>query len=118
MAEWNQRIYRILARNSADKLIRAGVVIVPAINEVPMSGIASSPGDKKGDAYDSRFIAHMIEHHEATVAMAKLSDQNAKHDEIKQLSRESSWCSKKRSSRCGSSSSDGATRVTIRADIR
>jgi len=34
------------------------------------------------------FISHMIEHHQAAVDMARLSAQNAKHEEIKKLSRE------------------------------
>lgn len=42
--------------------------------------------NKTGDEYDKVFISHMIEHHEAAVEMAKLSANNAKHDEIKQLS--------------------------------
>lgn len=57
-------------------------------NEVSMSEMTSSLRDKKGDAFDSLFIAHMIEHHQAAVDMAKLSEQNAKHEEIKQLARD------------------------------
>ena len=57
-------------------------------HEVSMSEMTSSLRDKKGDAFDALFITHMIDHHQAAVDMAKLSEQNAKHDEIKQLSRE------------------------------
>ena len=57
-------------------------------HEVPMSEMTSSLRDKKGDDFDSLFIAHMIEHHQAAVDMARLSEQNAKHEEIKKLSRE------------------------------
>ena len=39
-----------------------------------------------GDAYDKAFIEMMIAHHEGAVAMAKLSPERAKHDEVKQLS--------------------------------
>ena len=60
----------------------------PAKTEVPMSEMTASLGDKKGDAYDSMLISHMIEHHQAAVDMARLSEANAKHDEIKTLSRE------------------------------
>ena len=60
----------------------------PATHEIPMSEMTSSLRDKKGDAYDSLFISHMIEHHQAAVDMSRLSEQNARHDEIKQLSRE------------------------------
>jgi uncharacterized protein (DUF305 family) len=41
---------------------------------------------KTGDEYDKAFIADMIAHHEGAVAMAKLSANSAKHDEIKKLS--------------------------------
>lgn len=56
--------------------------------EMPMSEMTSSLRNLKGDAYDSMFISHMIEHHQAAVDMSRLSEQNAKHDEIKRLSRE------------------------------
>ena len=57
-------------------------------HEVMMSEMTTSLKEKKGDEYDALFIAHMIEHHQAAVDMSRLSEQNAKHDEIKQLSRE------------------------------
>lgn len=41
-----------------------------------------------GDEYDKAFIEMMIAHHEGAVDMAELSAERAKHDEIKQLSRE------------------------------
>lgn len=41
-----------------------------------------------GDDYDKAFIEMMIDHHEGAVDMAKLSDNRAKHDEIKQLSKD------------------------------
>ena len=41
---------------------------------------------KTGDEYDKAFIANMIAHHEGAVEMAKLSTENAKHDQIKNLS--------------------------------
>ncbi len=41
-----------------------------------------------GDDYDKAFIEMMIAHHEGAVDMAELSDSRAKHEEIKQLSRE------------------------------
>ena len=59
-----------------------------AKHEVLMSEMTTSLKDKKGDEYDALFIAHMIEHHQAAVDMSRLSEQNAKHDEIKQLSRD------------------------------
>lgn len=39
-----------------------------------------------GDDYDKAFIEMMIAHHEGAVDMALLSDTQAKHDDIKQLS--------------------------------
>lgn len=41
-----------------------------------------------GDDYDKAFIEMMIAHHEGAVDMAELSEERAKHDEIKQLSKE------------------------------
>ena len=55
-------------------------------NEMSMSEMTAELKDKKGDDYDKAFISNMIEHHKSAVDMAKLSSQNAKHDEIKQLS--------------------------------
>lgn len=56
-------------------------------NEILMSDMTTELKDKTGDDYDKAFIAYMIEHHQAAVDMAKLSEKNAKHEEIKQLSR-------------------------------
>lgn len=42
--------------------------------------------DKTGDDFDKAFLQEMIEHHKGAVEMAKEAQQNAKHDEIKQLS--------------------------------
>lgn len=53
-----------------------------------MSQMTASLKDKTGDAYDAAFLTDMIEHHQAAVEMAQLSAKNAKHDEIKQLSRD------------------------------
>lgn len=41
---------------------------------------------KTGEEFDKAFIASMIAHHDGAVAMAKLSADNAKHEEIKTLS--------------------------------
>lgn len=43
--------------------------------------------NKTDDDYDKAFIASMIAHHEGAVEMAKLSEKNARHDEIKSLSK-------------------------------
>ncbi len=51
-----------------------------------MSEMSSSLEGKAGDEFDKAFIAGMIEHHEGAVEMAELAKDNAKHDEIKQMS--------------------------------
>jgi uncharacterized protein (DUF305 family) len=55
-------------------------------NEMSMSEMTASLQKQTGDDYDKAFIDYMIEHHKSAVDMAKLSAQNAKHEEIKQLS--------------------------------
>lgn len=55
-------------------------------SDMSMSQMTDSLKDKQGDEFDQAFVASMIEHHEGAVEMAKLSAQNAKHDEVKQLS--------------------------------
>lgn len=55
-------------------------------SDMSMSQMTDSLKGKQGDEFDQAFVASMIEHHEGAVEMAKLSAQNAKHDEVKQLS--------------------------------
>ena len=55
-------------------------------SNMSMRDMASGLEGKSGDDFDKAFIKGMIIHHEGAVAMAKLSAQNAKHDEIRQLS--------------------------------
>jgi uncharacterized protein (DUF305 family) len=50
--------------------------------------IAATTFDKSGDKFDEEFISQMIVHHEGAVEMAKLAEKQAKHDEIKQLSKD------------------------------
>lgn len=54
------------------------------ISSMQMS--ADTLKSKSGDDFDRAFISEMIGHHEGAVEMAKLSKEQAKHDEIKQLS--------------------------------
>lgn len=63
------------------------IVSVIAINTM-QPGSSVSLDSQKGDAFDEAFIATMIEHHQGAVDMAKLAEKNAKHSEIKNLSRE------------------------------
>jgi uncharacterized protein (DUF305 family) len=53
-----------------------------------MEQMTTSLVNKTGDTYDKEFMSSMIAHHQAAVAMAKLSTANAKHTEIKQLSQD------------------------------
>lgn len=53
-----------------------------------MAEMTASLVDKHGDAYDEEFINQMIAHHQGALDMAELSESRAKHEEIKQLSRD------------------------------
>ncbi len=53
-----------------------------------MNDMTAELNKKTGDDYDKAFIDLMIEHHQAAIDMATLSKDNAKHQEIKQLSGE------------------------------
>lgn len=57
------------------------------MNGMSMNDMTMGLKDKQGDDYDKAFIANMIVHHEGAVEMAKLSETNAKHEEIKNLSK-------------------------------
>ena len=46
-----------------------------------MGGVIS----RTGDDFDQAFIVEMIEHHQGAINMARLAEQNAKHQEIKDL---------------------------------
>lgn len=59
-----------------------------AVRGMTMAQMTDELKDKKGDEYDAAFIASMIAHHDGAIEMAKLSAERAKHDEIKQLSRD------------------------------
>ena len=52
-----------------------------------MNDMAYGLRGKTGDEFDREFLDEMIVHHEGAVDMAKLSEAQAKHDEIKQLSK-------------------------------
>lgn len=55
---------------------------------VMMDQMADVLRDKSGDDFDKAFISNMIVHHEGAVAMAKMAESQAKHDEIKALSKD------------------------------
>lgn len=43
--------------------------------------------NRTGDDFDSNFVAMMIAHHQGAIDMALLAEKNAKHQEIKDLSK-------------------------------
>lgn len=53
-----------------------------------METMVSSLQDKKADAFDEAFISQMIMHHQGAIDMAKLAEKNAKHQEVKALSKD------------------------------
>lgn len=58
-----------------------------SMSSMSMDDMTADLTNKTGDEYDKAFIASMIVHHEGAVEMAKLSAANAKHNEIKELSK-------------------------------
>lgn len=52
-----------------------------------MEDMVSSLKGKTGDAYDEAFIQEMIDHHQGAIDMAKMSENQAKHQEVKDLSK-------------------------------
>lgn len=55
--------------------------------DMSMTEMTKSLQGKTGDDFDKTFLEEMIPHHQGAVDMAKLSEAQAKHDEIKQLSK-------------------------------
>lgn len=58
-----------------------------SMSSMSMDDMAAGLEGKTGDEFDAAFIESMIAHHEGAVEMAKLSAENAKHEEIKTLSK-------------------------------
>jgi uncharacterized protein (DUF305 family) len=59
----------------------------PKADGMTMDDMVSSLQDKKSDAYDAAFVSEMIDHHQGAIDMAKLSEKQAKHKEVKDLSK-------------------------------
>lgn len=57
-----------------------------SMSSMSMDDMTADLKNKTGDEFDEAFISNMIAHHEGAVEMAKLSNKNAKHQEIKTLS--------------------------------
>jgi uncharacterized protein (DUF305 family) len=53
-----------------------------------MNDMSSDLKNRTGDDFDENFVAMMIAHHQGAIDMAKLAEARAKHDEIKQLSKD------------------------------
>lgn len=66
----------------------SGMMNDSANGEMTMSMMTDRLEQKTGDAYDEAFISYMIMHHQAAIDMAKLSKEQAKHDEVKSLSQD------------------------------
>lgn len=58
-----------------------------SINSMSMNDMTASLKNKSSDEFDKAFIAGMIIHHQGAVKMADFAEDNAKHQEIKDLSR-------------------------------
>lgn len=52
-----------------------------------MRASTESLKSKTGDDFDKAFISDMVMHHQGAIDMAKLAQKNARHDEVKQLSK-------------------------------
>jgi len=50
-----------------------------------MANMSASLDGKTGDEFDKAFLKEMIVHHQGAVTMAKQAQQNAKHQEIRNL---------------------------------
>lgn len=57
-------------------------------SEMSMSQMTDDLKNKTGDNFDKAFISSMIEHHRGAIDMAKLADGSAKHEEIKNMSKD------------------------------
>lgn len=53
-----------------------------------MNDMSGELNGRTGDDFDKNFLAMMIAHHQGAIDMAKLSEKNAKHQEIKDLSKD------------------------------
>lgn len=53
-----------------------------------MNDMTGELRNRKGDDFDANFIAMMVAHHQGAIEMAQLAESRAKHQEIKQLSKD------------------------------
>ncbi|MFY9489026.1 MAG: heavy metal translocating P-type ATPase [Solirubrobacterales bacterium] len=74
--------------NTKKALVLGGIVAVLAASAVVAGGCGSDDNDPMtngSDRVDAMFVNAMIPHHQSAIDMAKLADDKAEHDEIKQL---------------------------------
>lgn len=57
-------------------------------SSMTMNGMVDALKGKTGDEFDKTFIEQMIPHHQGAIDMAKLVEQNAKHQELKDLAKD------------------------------
>lgn len=53
-----------------------------------MNDMSDELNRRTGDDFDKNFLSMMIAHHQGAIDMAKLADKNAKHQEVKDLSKD------------------------------
>ena len=53
--------------------------------DMAMGEMTNMLKNKTGDDFDKAFVEQMIIHHQGAIDMAKLAQNNAKHDEVKNL---------------------------------
>ncbi|CAN5395870.1 hypothetical protein BH09PAT4_BH09PAT4_00150 [soil metagenome] len=53
-----------------------------------MNQMSTELQDRTGDDFDKNFLSMMIAHHQGAIDMAKLAEKNAKHQEVKDLSKD------------------------------
>lgn len=82
---------KVLLAGMSGFLLGGFIVSLVAINETQTTSSnthsSESLAAKSGDAFDEAFISEMITHHEGAVEMAELAENRAKHNEIKELSK-------------------------------
>lgn len=61
---------------------------VSTSNSTTQSHTENNLAGKTGDEFDKAFISEMIVHHQGAIEMAKLAENQARHTEIKQLSKD------------------------------
>jgi uncharacterized protein (DUF305 family) len=54
-------------------------------SSMSMSEMTNELKGLSGDAFDKKFVAEMIAHHQGAIDMANLAKSQAKHDEIKKM---------------------------------